>query len=153
MRTLRRVVMVVLSALAMLSLLLGLASLSFGRYDGVAFYLGLMVVSIVVVARLWRTERRLRRAEESLLPPELRPQRRAPRRPITFPLVESLVTFVAWYVVAVAIDRVVTGETTLFTLAAIAPFAAFMLATITIAGRHMAFRLTAEEDDEPRAGP
>ncbi|HET8569069.1 MAG TPA: hypothetical protein VFM93_08805 [Candidatus Limnocylindria bacterium] len=150
MRTARRVIMVVLSAVAMLALLLGLAALSFGKYDGVAFYLALMLVSVVVVARLWRTERRLRRAEEALLPPELRPRRRTPRRPITFPIAESLAVFAVWYAIAVVVDRVITGDTNTFELAAVAPFAAFMLTTITIAGRHMAFRLTAEDEEEAR---
>ena len=148
MRTARRLVMVGLSALAMLAFLLAIVSLSLGRPDGVLFYLAVVVVAVAVVTRLWRRERALRRAEDATLPPEQRPARRTPRRPITFPLVESVLTFVAWYVAAVVVDRLVTGATTLFTLAAIAPFAAFMLTTITIAGRHMAFRLTAEDAEE-----
>lgn len=150
MRNVRRLVMVGLSALAMLAFLLAIVSLSLGRADGVLFYLAVTVVAVALVTRLWRRERALRRAEEARLPPEQRPPRRTPRRPITFPLVESVLTFAAWYVAAVIVDRVVTGATTLFTLAAIAPFAAFILATITIAGRHMAFRLTAEESEERR---
>ena len=146
MRNVRRLVMVGLSALAMLAFLLAIVSMSLGRADGVLFYLAVVIVSVAVVTRLWRRERALRRAEEARLPPEQRPARRTPRRPITFPLVESVLTFAAWYVAALVVDRLVTGATTLFTLAAIAPFAAFMLTTITIAGRHMAFRLTAEED-------
>lgn len=140
--------MVALSALAMLAFLLCIASLSLGRLDGVAFYLAIVVVSVAVVTRLWKRERALRRADEEKLPPEQRPVRRRPRRPISFPLVESVLTFAAWYAAAVLVDRLVTGTTTIFTLAAIAPFAAFMLATITIAGRHMAFRLTADDGDE-----
>ena len=88
------------------------------------------------------------RSDEALLPPDQRPVRRVPRRPISFPLVESVLTFAAWYVAAVVVDRLVNGTTTVFTLAVIAPFAAFMLATITIAGRHMAFRLTAEDSED-----
>lgn len=144
--------MVFLSAVAMLAFLLAIASLSFGRLDGLTFYLAVVIVAVAVVTRLWRGERALRRADDALLPPEQRPVRRVPRRPISFPLVESLLTFAAWYVAAVVVDRVVTGTTTVFTLAAVAPFAAFMLATITIAGRHMAFRLTAEDSEEDRAG-
>ena len=140
--------MVALSGISMLALLLAAAALAFGRYDGVAFYLALVVLSAYVVAVLWRRERAARRAGEALLPPDRRPARRTPRRPISFPLLESLITFLAWYAGAVVVDRIVTGTTTVFTLAAIAPFAAFMLSTITIAGRHMAFRLTAEESDE-----
>ena len=144
--------MVFLSAVAMLAFRLASTSLSLGRLDGVALYLTVVVVSIAIVTRLWRRERALRRVDEALLPPSQRPVRRVPRRPISFPLVESVLTFVAWYVGAIVVDRLVTGTTTVFTLAAIAPFAAFMLATITIAGRHMAFRLTAEDSEEDRAG-
>lgn len=148
MRTVRRLAMVALSAVAMLAFLLAIASLSFGRFDGVAFYLAIVLGAVVAVTRLWRGERALRRADEARLPPEQRPVRRRPRRPITFPLIESVLTFAAWFAVAVLIDRVVTGATSVFTLVAIAPFAAFMLTTITIAGRHMAFRLTAEDSEE-----
>lgn len=147
MRTLRRLAMVALSALSMLGLLLGIAALSFGRLDGVVFYLAVSVGAAYLVRLLWRPERAAKRAEEALLPVEQRPVRRVPRRPISFPLVESVVTFAVWYGIAVAVDRVVTGTTTVFTLAAIAPFAAFMLATLTIAGRHMAFRLTADDPE------
>ncbi|MGH2499877.1 MAG: hypothetical protein ACRDF0_07295, partial [Candidatus Limnocylindria bacterium] len=76
--------------------------------------------------------------------------RRVPRRPITFPLLESALVFGAYYAAAVAVDRLVTGTTSAFTLAAVAPLAAFILAVLTIAGRHMAFRLTAEEDEPER---
>lgn len=147
MRTARRLAMVGLSALAMLALLLALAALPFGRFDGVVFYLAISVGAVYVVRALWRPERAAKRAEEALLPPEQRPVRRVPRRPISFPLIGSLVTFLVWYLIAVAVDRVVTGSTTVFTLAAVAPFAAFMLATLTIAGRHMAFRLTDDDQD------
>ena len=147
MRTARRLAMVALSALAMLALLLAVAALPFGRFDGVAFYLAIGVGAVYLVRSLWRPERAAKRAEEALLPPDQRPARRVPRRPISFPLVESLVIFLVWYGIAVAVDRVVTGTTTVFTLVAVAPFAAFMLATLTIAGRHMAFRLTADDPE------
>ena len=147
MRTARRLAMVGLSAIAMLGLLLAIAALSFGRLDGVAVYLVIAVGAVYIVRALWRPERAAKRADEALLPPEQRPVRRVPRRPISFPLVESLVTFLVWYGIAVGVDRVVTGTTTVFTLAAVAPFAAFMLATLTIAGRHMAFRLTADDQE------
>jgi hypothetical protein len=132
---------VVFGAVAMLSLLLAAASLSFGRADGVAFYLILTVASSAVVGVLMRRDVRRRRAAGEL------PPRRVPRRPITFPLRETAITFAFWYAVAAIVDLVVTGTLNVFTLVAIAPFAAFMLATITIAGRHMAFRMTAEEDE------
>jgi hypothetical protein len=132
---------VVFGAVAMLSLLLTVASLSFGRADGVAFYLAITLASSAIVAVLMRRDIRRRRASGEL------PPRRTPRRPITFPLRETALTLAFWYAVAVAIDLVVTGTVNVFTLVAIAPFAAFVLATITIAGRHMAFRMTAEEDE------
>lgn len=132
---------VVFGAIAMLSFLLAVASFSFGRTDGVAFYLAVAVVSSLIVGRLMRGDIRRRRAAGEL------PERRVPRRPITFPIRDTLLTFAFWYVVTAVIDRVITGTTNVFTLIAIAPFASFMLTTITIAGRHMAFRLTAEEED------
>lgn len=146
----RRAAMVTLSALAMFALLLAAAAIALGRYTSLVLYLAVAIVAVVVVAALWRPERTRRRAAEAALSPDLRPVRRSPRRPITFPLIESALVFAAWYVVAVVVDRFVTGATDSFTLAVIAPFAAFMLATLTIAGRHMAFRLTAEEDEPGR---
>ena len=65
--------MVLLSAAAMLAFLIAIASLSFGRLDGVAFYLAVVIVAVAVVTRLWRRERALRRADEALLPVERRP--------------------------------------------------------------------------------
>jgi len=134
-----------LGAIAMLSFLLAVASFSFGRIDGVAFYLALTLVSSLIVGRLMRRDIRRRRAAGEL------PERRVPRRPISFPILETVVTFTAWYVAAAVIDRIVTGTVNVFTLVAIAPFASFILTTLTIAGRHMAFRLTAEEADDGRS--
>ena len=138
---LARTASVVFGAIAMLSFLLAVASFSFGRADGVAFYLVVAVISSYAVARLMRRDVQRRRATGEL------PARRVPRRPITFPLRESALTFAFWYVVAAITDLAITGSVNVFTLIAIAPFAAFILATITIAGRHMAFRLTAEEEE------
>lgn len=149
MTTLGRVGAVLLAAVAMFALLLGLAAVALGRPDRALVYGIVMVASSVGVAILMRRDLRRRRAQEALLPPELRPARRVPRRPITFPIRESALTFAAWYVAVVAIDRVVTGTTTAFALTAVAPFAAFMLTALTVAGRHMAFRLTAEEANDP----
>ncbi len=140
---------VVCTAVAMLSLLLGLAALALGRPDRMAVYLVVTVVSVGSVAALMRRDLRRRRAEEAALPPDRRPQRRVPRQPITFPLRETALTFAFWYGAVLVIERVVSGATSAFALAAIAPFAAFMLTTLTIAGRHMAFRLTAEESEDP----
>lgn len=145
-----RVGAVAFSALAMLSLLLGLAALALGQPERTAVYLGVTIASAAIVGALMRRDVRRRRAEEALLPPAQRPARRVPRRPISFPLRETGLTFAFWYAVIALIDRIVTGETSVFTLAVIAPFASFMLTALTIAGRHMAFRLTAEEaaDDQ-----
>lgn len=148
MRLLERAGAVAFAALAMLSLLLAVATLALGRLEGTAFYLALMVLASASVAFLMRRDARRRRAEEALLPPQARPPRRVPRRPITFPLRETTLTFAFWYLTAALIDRAITGQGSYFTLAVIAPFAAFMLTALTIAGRHMAFRLTAEEDEE-----
>lgn len=142
---LARVGAVVFSALAMLSLLLGLAAVALGRPDRMATYLAVTAVSVLAVAALMRRDLRRRRAEEAALPPQRRPARRVPRRPIAFPVRETALTFAFWYAAVVLIDGAVSGTTGAFTLAAIAPFAAFMLTALTIAGRHMAFRLTAEE--------
>jgi len=153
-RLLSRAGAVVLSALAMLGFLLAIASASFGRPDGAVFYVAVTLVSGTGAAILMRREMRHRRAEEAALPMELRPPRRTPRRAITFPLRETTITFALWYGVAVVVDRAVTGSTSAFTLGAIAPFAAFILTTLTVAGRHMAFRLTAEEAADAAArGP
>ena len=137
---------VLFAALAMLSLLLAVAALAFGRADGVAFYVALAIGASVVVGVLMRREMKRRRAAEARLPAEQRPARRVPRRPITFPVVETTLTFAAWYAIAIAVDAILNSGTSVFTVSVIAPFAAFMLTTLTIAGRHMAFRLTAEEN-------
>jgi hypothetical protein len=143
--TLGRVGAILFAALAMLALLLGLAAAAQDRLDRTLAYVAFAASSAFIVGVLMRRDVRRRRAAEALLPPEQRPHRRVPRRPISFPLRESAVTFAVWYAVAIGVDRIVTGTTTTFTLAAVAPFAAFMLTALTVAGRHMAFRITAEE--------
>jgi amino acid transporter len=137
---------VFLGSIAMLAFLLTIASFSFGRADGVLFYVAVAAASSIGVVVLMGRDVRRRRAAGEL------PARRVPRRPITFPLRETVLTFAVWYVVAVAIDRAITGTTNVFTLIAIAPFASFMLTTLTIAGRHMAFRLTAEDVSDGEGG-
>lgn len=136
---------VVFAGIATVALLVAVAAAARGLPDRVFGYLALAVLSAAVVAVLMRRDVRRRRAEEATLPAELRPARRVPRRPISFPIRETGAAFVFWYAVAAVVDRAVSGDTTFFTLAAIAPFAAFILTTLTIAGRHMIFRLTAEE--------
>jgi hypothetical protein len=93
-----------------------------------------------------RADRRARLKREAMLPPERRPQRRAPRRPITFQLRETTVTFAIWFVLIFAFDALVLGMDG-FANAGVSLFAGFMLATLTVTGRHMMFRLTAEEDE------
>jgi hypothetical protein len=95
-----------------------------------------------------RADRRRRRETEAALPPERRPARRAPRRPITFQLRETLFAFLVWFVLVVVFNAFVVGIGPVPNVG-IAVFAAFMLATLTITGRHMMFRLTAEEDTPP----
>ncbi|MBU6423530.1 MAG: hypothetical protein KGJ98_02835 [Chloroflexota bacterium] len=143
---------VLFSMIAMFSFLLGIVALvGLGRPDRMAVYLAATIISVAIVAWLMRADRRRERAKEAARRPVPAPApRRTPRRPITFPLKETTLTFAFWYAAAAVIDRVVNGYTSPFTLEAIAPFASFMLTTLTIAGRHIAFRLTAEEDD---AGP
>ena len=141
---------VLFAGIATVALLVAVAAAARGFPDRVVGYLAVFLVAAFAVAALMRRDVKRRRAEEATLPPERRPARRVPRRPIAFPVRETVGAFVFWYAVAVIVDRVVSGTTGFFTLAAIAPFAAFMLTTLTIAGRHMAFRLTAEEADEDR---
>jgi len=109
----------------------------------------LLVVCVWWVARVMRADRRRRLAAESSLPPEQRPARRQLRRPITFQLRETLVTFAIWAAVIFAFDAIGLGMDP-YVNAGVAAFAGFMLATLTVTGRHMMFRLTAEEDDQSR---
>jgi len=93
-----------------------------------------------------RADRRDRLAAEAALPPERRPERRRPRRPITFQLRETAVTFAIWAVLIFVFDALALGMDP-FVNAGVALFAGFMLATLTVTGRHMMFRITAEEDE------
>ena len=109
----------------------------------------LLVVCVWWVARVMRADRRRRLAAESALPPERRPAKREPRRPITFQLRETLVTFAIWAALIYAFDAIAIGMDR-FVNAGVSAFAGFMLATLTVTGRHMMFRLTAEEDEQAR---
>ena len=120
-------------------------SLVTAQYQNVVAEVVLVMISLWYVTRVMRADRRERRAAEALLPPERRPVRRAPRRPITFQLRETLVAMAIWFVLVFAFDALVLGLGTAAN-AGIAFFAAFMLATLTVTGRHMMFRLT--QDDE-----
>jgi hypothetical protein len=109
----------------------------------------LLVACVWWVARVMRADRRRRLAAEAALPPERRPERRQPRRPITFQLRETLVTFAIWATLIFAFNALALGMDP-FVNVGVAAFAGFMLATLTVTGRHMMFRLTAEEDEQTR---
>ena len=68
-----------------------------------------------------------------------------PRQPITFQVRETLVAMGIWFVLVFAFDTFALGLG-IAANAGIAFFAAFMLATLTVTGRHMMFRIT--QDDE-----
>jgi hypothetical protein len=106
----------------------------------------ILVVCVWYVARVMRGDRRERLAREAALPPEQRPQRRQPRRPITFQLRETVITFAVWFALIFAFNAIALGMDT-FPNVGVSVFAGFMLATLTVTGRHMMFRLTAEEED------
>jgi hypothetical protein len=106
----------------------------------------LLVVCVWWVARVMRVDRRRRLAAEAALPLEKRPAPRQPRRPITFQLRETLVIFAIWATLIFAFDAIALGMDP-YVNAGVSAFAGFMLATLTVTGRHMMFRLTAEEDN------
>ncbi len=130
---------------AVLALLLIPVSIALGRYANVIGEAIVLVASVAYVARVMRADRRRRREAEAELPPERRPARRVPRRPITFQLRETLFAFLVWFVLVIAFNAFVVGIGPVPSVG-IAAFAGFILATLTITGRHMMFRLTAEED-------
>lgn len=133
---------------AVLALLLIPVSLALGRYLNAVGEVIVLVLCVGYVARVMRADRQRRREAEAKLPPERRPERRVPRRPITFQARETLFAFVVWFVLIIGFNALVVGLGPLPNVG-IAVFAAFMLATLTITGRHMMFRLTAEEDGTP----
>jgi hypothetical protein len=126
--------------LAMLSLLLAALSIAVSRPDGVALYGVLAIASGFLVFWLMKRERRGRRAVSA--------ERRPGRAPIRLPVRATGLTFLGWYAATLAVEYAVNGRLLWIDLAAIAPFAAFMLTVLTFAGRHIAFRLTAEERNE-----
>ncbi len=121
-------------------------SLVTGEYGHVVVEVVLMGLSLWYVTRVMRADRRARRAAEALLPPEQRPVRRAPRKPITFQVRETLVAMTIWFVLIFAFNAVALGLGAAANTG-IAFFAAFMLATLTVTGRHMMFRLTQEDGE------
>ena len=115
------------------------------QYQNVVVELVLAVASLWYVTRVMRADRRERRAKEALLPPERRPVQRSPRKPITFQVRKTLVAMGIWFVLVFAFDTFALGLG-IAANAGIAFFAAFMLATLTVTGRHMMFRITQDDD-------
>jgi hypothetical protein len=115
------------------------------QYQNVVVEVLLLLASLWYVTRVMRADRRERRAAEALLPPDRRPVRRAPRQPITFQVRETLLAMGIWFVLVFAFDAFVLGLGVAANVG-ISFFAAFMLATLTVTGRHMMFRIT--QDDE-----
>ena len=137
---------VIATIVAVLALLFIPLSIAVGNWRNVPVEVVLLVVCVYYVARVMRADRRARLAREAALPPERRPQRRQPRRPVTFQVRETLITFAIWFVLIFTFNAVAIGMDA-FANAGVSIFAGFMLATLTVTGRHMMFRLTAEEDD------
>jgi predicted Co/Zn/Cd cation transporter (cation efflux family) len=123
-------------------------SLVTAEYGHVVIELLLAIASLAYVTRVMRADRRERRAAEALLPPERRPARRAVRQPITFQVRETLVAMGIWFALVFAFDAFVVGLGTVANVG-IAFFASFMLATLTVTGRHMMFRLTQDDESDP----
>jgi uncharacterized membrane protein YbhN (UPF0104 family) len=138
----------VATIVAVFALLLIPVSITLGRWLNVLGEILVLVACVGYVARVMRVDRRRRQETEAELPPERRPQRRVPRRPITFQFRETLIAFLVWFVLVIAFNALVVGLGPVPNVG-IAVFAAFMLATLTVTGRHMMFRLTAEEDAPP----
>lgn len=138
----------VATIVAVFMLLLIPVSITLGRYANILAEALILVACVGYVTRVMRADRRRRREVEALLPPERRPERRVPRRPITFQVRETLFAFLVWFALVVAFNAFVVGLGPVPNVG-IAVFAAFMLATLTVTGRHMMFRLTAEEDSSP----
>ena len=142
---------VVATIVAVGALLFIPVSITVGHPQNAAVEAAILVVCVWYVARVMRADRRRRLAREAQLPPERRPQRRQPRRPITFQLRETALTFAIWFALVFAFDALALGMDAVVNLG-VALFAGFMLATLTVTGRHMMFRLTAEEDEGTRGG-
>ncbi len=121
-------------------------SIAVGNLWNVVWELLLLTACVWYVARVMRGDRRARLAREAALPPERQPARRQPRRPITFQLRETIITFAVWSVLVYTFGALVL-DLDPFVNIGVTIFAAFMLATLTVTGRHMMFRLTAEEDE------
>ena len=139
----------VATIILVLSFLFIPVSIRIGEYGHVVVEVILVILSLWYVMRVMRADRRARRSAEALLPPDQRPARRVPRQPITFQVRETLVAMAIWFVLIFAFNAVVLGLGIAANVG-IAFFAAFMLSTLTVTGRHMMFRLTQEDDEAPR---
>ncbi|MEK7861641.1 MAG: hypothetical protein AAB295_00040 [Chloroflexota bacterium] len=148
--TLRRaatiVTAVIATILAVGALLFIPLSIAVGNLQNVVWEAALLVACVWYVARVMRGDRRQRLAREAALPAERRPQRREPRRPITFQVQETAITFAIWFAIVFAFGALALRMDAFVNLG-VSIFAGFMLATLTVTGRHMMFRLTAEEDE------
>jgi Ca2+/Na+ antiporter len=141
---------VVATVVAVGALLFIPLSIAVGHPQNAIVEAALLVVCVWYVARVMRADRRARLAREAALPPERRPERRQPRRPITFQLRETLVAIAVWFGLIFGFDAIVLGMDLIVNVG-VSVFAGFMLATLTVTGRHMMFRLTAEEDETMNA--
>jgi len=144
-RALTIIASTVATIVLVLAFLLIPLSLVTQQYRNVVVEVLLAMASLAYVTRVMRADCRERRAAEALLPPERRPARRAPRQPITFQVRETVVAMAIWFVLVFVFDALVLGLATAANIG-IAFFAAFMLATLTVTGRHMMFRLTQDDD-------
>src|SRR5712692_3112324 len=81
---------------AVLALLLIPVSITLGHLANVIGEMIVLVACVAYVARVMRADRRRRRELAAALPPERRPVRRVPRRPITFQLRETSYAFAIW---------------------------------------------------------
>lgn len=145
----RRALTILLTTLATVVLIAAFLfiplSLVTAQYGNIVGELAIVALTLWYITRVMRRDRRERRAAEALLPPERQPVRRVPRRPITFQLRETVVSIAIWFALVATFNALVLGLGA-FANIGISIFAAFMLATITVTGRHMMFRLTAEDD-------
>lgn len=145
----RRTLTIIGSTMATIVLVLAFllipVSLVIGELGHVVIEVVLAATCLWYVTRVMHADRRMRRAAEERLPPEQRPARRAPRQPITFQVRETLVAMAIWFVLVFAFGAFVVGLGTAANIG-ISFFAAFMLSTLTVTGRHMMFRLTRDEE-------
>lgn len=133
------------SIVALLAFLLVPVSVVIGAWSHVAAEIIVAGLGVAYVARVMRADRRARLAAQATLPSARQPTRRAGRAPITFQVRETLALVALWFALVFAFDAIALGMGPAANVG-ISTFAAFMLATLTVTGRHMMFRLTREED-------